>query len=286
MADRMRGGLRPVLFSYHGFMEHRASCPLRSVPIAGSFLITGLLFSVAAFPQSGVVPPVSFEAASVRPAAAQQAGGEGSSRSQIQYAPDSLTMQNIDVGEMIQWAYGLQQYQVTWTNLLNGSRYDIRAKTAEPVSVNTLRLLLQNLLALRFKLQLHREQKRTSVYELVISKGGPYLPKDKSGTLPPDYPKENLPRVVDGSFVFTNVTLDDFARQLTELRGIDLPVIDRTGMQGVYDITLRSAASAILDPHGPSLLTLIREQLGLKLVSAKDPVQVAVIDHIEQPSAN
>ena len=195
-------------------------------------------------------------------------------------------MENIDLGEMIQWAYGLQQYQVTWTKLLNGSRFDVRAKTAEPVSLNTLRLLLQNLLATRFKLQLHREPKTTSVYELVVAKGGPHLPEDKAGELPPGYPKQNLPHVVDGSFVFTNVTLDDFAKQLAELRGIDLPVIDRTGIPGVYDITLKSAASAILDPSGPSLLTLIHEQLGLKLVSAKDPIEVAIIDHVEPPSAN
>lgn len=82
------------------------------------------------------------------------------------------------------------------------------------------------------------------------------------------------------------MTLGDFAKQLTELRGIDLPVIDRTGIPGVYDITLKSAAAAILDPNGPSLLTLIDEQLGLKLVPAKDPLEVAVVDHVEQPSAN
>lgn len=267
-------------------LKVRASSPKRTVLIAGCFLLTALLLTLAGKAQTGNIQPLSFEAASIRPAAAQQTGGEGSSRSQIQYAPDSLTMQNIDLNEMIQWAYGLQQYQVTPTNLLNATRYDVRAKTAQPVSVTTLRMLLQNLLAARFKLQLHRERRRTSVYELVVAKGGPHLPKDKTGTLPAGYTKENLPHVVDGGFVFTNVKLDDFARQLTELRGIELPVIDRTGIQGVYDITLKSAASAILDPNGPSLLTLIHEQLGLKLVDAKDPIEVVVVDRVDQPSAN
>jgi len=78
----------------------------------------------------------------------------------------------------------------------------------------------------------------------------------------------------------------EFAQQLTELRGIDLPVVDCTGIPGVYDITLKSAASALLDPQGPSLLTLIQEQLGLKLASAKDPIEVVVVDHAERPSAN
>ena len=91
---------------------------------------------------------------------------------------------------------------------------------------------------------------------------------------------------MDGGFVFRNVSLSDFAQQLTEIRTIDLPVIDRTGIPGVYDITLKGAASALLDPSGPSLLTLIQEQLGLKLVSAKDPIEVVVVDHFEAPSAN
>lgn len=262
-----------------------ARFPKHQVLVVEATLVALLLVSVAANGQSGAASTV-FEAASIRPAAVQQRSGEGSSRSQIQYAPDSLTMQNIDVGEMIQWAYGLRQYQVTWTNLLNGMRYDVRAKTTEPVSVEKLRGMLQELLATRFKLQFHREQKRVSVYELVVDKGGPHLSPDKTSTLPPDFPKQNLPHVVDGGFVFTNVTLSDFATQLSELRGIDLPVIDRTGIPGVYDITLKSAASAILDPNGPSLLTLIHEQLNLKLVSAKEPVEVVVVDHVEHPSAN
>ena len=82
------------------------------------------------------------------------------------------------------------------------------------------------------------------------------------------------------------MSVGEFAEQLTELRGIEFPVVDRTGIPGVYDITLKSAASALLDPNGPSLVTLIEEQLGLKLVSARDPIEVAVVDHAEPPSAN
>ena len=78
----------------------------------------------------------------------------------------------------------------------------------------------------------------------------------------------------------------EFAQQLTEIRGIDLPVVDRTGIAGVYDITLKSAASAVRDPNGPSLLTLIHEQLGLKLVSTNDSIEVMVVDHVEEPTAN
>jgi uncharacterized protein (TIGR03435 family) len=146
--------------------------------------------------------------------------------------------------------------------------------------------MLQDLLATRFKVQVHREQKRISVYELAVDKHGPKLPQKKADAVPAGYPKESLPRIVDGNFLFRNVSMADFAAQLTELRGIGLPVLDRTGIAGVYDITLKSAASAILESDGSALFTLIRDQLGLKLVPARDPIEVLVVDHAEKPSAN
>jgi uncharacterized protein (TIGR03435 family) len=228
----------------------------------------------------------TFEVASIRLAMAEGAGGEGSTRSQIETAPDGLVLRNISLGEMVEWAYGLQHSQVSGSANLENHRYDVRARAAGQAVEPELRVMMQDLLATRFKLKLHTEQKQTSVYQLVVAKGGPRLPPDKSGKLPASYPRERFPRVMDGSFVFTNTSMADFAQQLTELRGIDLPVVDRTGIQGVYDITLKSAADAMLQPDGPLILTLIREQLGLKLVTAKDPMEVIVVDHAEEPSGN
>lgn len=227
-----------------------------------------------------------FEVASIRPAVAQGAGGEGSTRAQIETAPDGLVLRNISLGEMVEWAYGLQHSQLSGPGILEKRRYDVRTRTAEPEPESKLRPMLQDLLEERFKLKLHREEKPTSVYELVVAKGGPKLPPDKSSKLPASYPRERFPRVVDGAFVFTNASMTEFAQQLTELRGIDLPVVDRTGIHGVYDITLKGAAAAMLQPDGPSLLTLIREQLGLKLVAAKDPMEVVVVDHAEEATGN
>jgi uncharacterized protein (TIGR03435 family) len=229
---------------------------------------------------------VAFEVASVRPAAIAHEGGEGSSRSQIEVSGDGVTMLNVDLTELIEWAYGLQSYQVAKTNALANQRYDIRARASDKSTDSALKRMMQDLLATRFKVQVHREPKTTSVYELVVAKGGPKLPKDKTGTLPPGYAHESLPHVSEGSFVFINVSMDEFARQLTEIRGIDLPVVDRTGIAGVYDITLKGAASAVLDPQGPSIITLIQEQLGLKLAPAKDLVEVMVVDRAERPAAD
>jgi uncharacterized protein (TIGR03435 family) len=185
-----------------------------------------------------------------------------------------------------EWAYGLEHYQLAGRSTLDGRRYDVRAQAGAPTDVDSLRLMLQDLLATRFRVELHREKERTSVYELVVARDGSRLPRDKADSLPPSYPKETLPRVVDGGFVFTNVSMTDFAKQLTELRGTDLPVLDQTRIKGIYDITLKSAARALLEPDGPSLLTLIHEQPGLKLVSTRDFVDVIVVDRAEAPTAN
>jgi uncharacterized protein (TIGR03435 family) len=268
-------------------MAMHSACVSRPAIFLRAFAIAcSLLFPFARHAHSQNQRAPSFEVVSIRPVTGGESGDEGSSRSQIESGDGSLTMRNIDLSEMIQWAYRLDHYQLTGPNMLEGQRFDVRAKAGDRVTDSTLRLMLQDLLATRFKLQLRREQKKTSVYELVVAKDGPRLPKDKSDTLPAAYQKESFPRVVDGSFVFRNVSLGEFSQQLTELRGIEFPVIDRTGIPGVYDITLKSAASALLDPGGPSLLTLIQEQLGLKLVPAKDPIEVVVVDHAEPPSAN
>src|SRR5262245_36371921 len=100
----------------------------------------------------------SFEVASIRPSTVWQAGGQcSSSRSQIEHGPDSLTMVNVDLGEIVQWAYGLQPYQLSGQNMLRDRRYDVRAKSAGPVAVAQLRSMLQGLLANRFKVTVHRE---------------------------------------------------------------------------------------------------------------------------------
>jgi uncharacterized protein (TIGR03435 family) len=256
------------------------------LPRTASLLVLVLLPGSIGRAQSGSTEPTTFEVASIRAVETQQSGGEGSSRSQIIDAADGLTMRNVDLREMVRWAYRLEDYQVLGRSELGDRRFDLRAKTADKVNADQLRLMLQDLLATRFRLKLHRQQKREAVYQLVVAKGGPRLPADKTDTLPAAYARESLPRVVDGGFVFLNTTLPEFAAKLSELRGIDLPVVDRTGISGVYDITLKGAASALLQPDGPSLLTLIREQLGLSLVSAKGPVEVVIIDHAEEPAPN
>lgn len=256
------------------------------------YLLSGAALAVLVLPIAPAQPqpqPTTpeFDAASIKLAALWKPGGEGSKRSRIEYTPKSLSMWNVELSDCVQWAYDVPFFQVSGPDFPNGERYDILGRTEETVPVTQLRLMLRNLLDTRFHLALRHEKKMLPVYELVVARGGPRLPAPKSDAdLPAGHAAESLPRVQDGSFVFQNVSMPDFAVKLSLLRGIELPVVDQTHIAGTYDITLKSAASAMLRPDGASLFTLIQEQLGLRLVPAKAPMEVFVIEHVSRPSEN
>jgi len=229
----------------------------------------------------------SFEVASIRLSEIWKRGAEGHLRSRFAYTPTGIRMLNVDIRDCLQWAYHVRSYQISGPDSLNAERYDILANAESPVSLSELRLMMQDLLAHRFKITLHREIRTLPVYELTIAKGGPKLPPAKADdNVSATHASDSLPRVQDGNFVFEHTSIAEFAEKLSDLRGIERPVIDRTGIQGTFDITLRSAAAAVLESEGPSLLTLVQEQLRLKLLSTKAPVEVLVVDHAEKPSGN
>lgn len=227
----------------------------------------------------------TFDVASVRPATIPL-GGEGGSRSRIEHTPTSLTMLNVALSDCVQWAYGVAFFQISDAHL-SGDSYDILAKTGDPAPVSQLRIMLQDLLAKRFKLAVHRETKMLPVYELVVAKGGSKLPAANNGASRPlVHAAESLPRIRNDSFLFSDASTAEFAQMLSQLRGIDLPVIDRTGITGTFDIVLKSAPSVNREGDSAALFAIIQEQLGLKLVAAKAPIEVVVIDHAEKPSKN
>jgi uncharacterized protein (TIGR03435 family) len=249
--------------------------------------ILKLLLASAGLAALALSAAPTFDAASIKLAALWKPGGEGSKRSKIEYTPKSLSMWNVDLSDCVQWAWGVPFYQVSGPDFPDGERYDILGRTEESVPVDQLRLMLRNLLDTRFHLALRHETKLLPVFDLVVAKGGPRLPPRKAESdLPANHSADSLPRVQEGNFVFQNVSIAGFAAKLSLLRGIDRPVIDQTHIDGVFDITLKSAASAILRPDGVSLLTLVQEQLGLRLVAAKAPTEMLIIEHVSRPSEN
>jgi uncharacterized protein (TIGR03435 family) len=173
----------------------------------------------------------AFEVASVKPAATP-VGFEGANRSRIEHTPTTLTMLNVALSDCVQWAYSVAFFQVSAAHL-STDRYDILAKAGASVPVGQLRMMLQDLLAKRFKLALHRGTKMLPVYELVVAKGRPNLhAADAGASRPLVHAAESLPRIQNDSFLFPDASMAEFAQMLTQLRGIDLPVVDRTGIPG------------------------------------------------------
>ena len=184
-------------------------------------------------------------------------------------------------------------------------RFEINAKADGRFSQAMLNgPMLQALLEDRFKLKLHRESRVVSVYALTVARRGPKLQPFKEGSCtildlenpsPPPAPGEK-PAIACGTISgrrngtkqvmdVHGMSLDEFSKFGMGLFGY--PVINRTGIAGKFDWHLEFVPSNAGDElAGPSIFTAMREQLGLKLVPAKGPVDVLLIDHVERPSEN
>jgi uncharacterized protein (TIGR03435 family) len=162
--------------------------------------------------------------------------------------------------------------------------YDIDAKSARPVSSDDLHTMLAHLIEERFQLKIRHETKELPVYELVVDKGSPKLTEHDPADL--DHPPMGgTPEGLKG----TNVTMNYFAFILA--RNLDRNVIDKTGLTAHYDLNLTFARElpggrGPADEDKPTIFTALKEQLGLKLVPTKGPVDFLVIEHAEKPADN
>jgi uncharacterized protein (TIGR03435 family) len=164
------------------------------------------------------------------------------------------------------------------------ARFEVQGKPAGAAGRQQLLLMLQPVLADRFKLAFHRETRELLVYALVASRGAKL--KRYQGA-------EGAPLGVNR--LGRNVSMAEFASYLTRL-GNDLPVIDKTGLMGNYDLDLdmeKIMAAAGADSGNPSIGSVFQAtvdamegQTGLKLVRSKALVEVLVVDHAERPSQN
>jgi uncharacterized protein (TIGR03435 family) len=214
-----------------------------------------------------------------------------------------LMATNVSLRGLIVRGYGVPDYQVEGPDWLSSERFDVAATFPEALPKDRVKydaafhLMMQNMLADRFKLVVHREQKIRPVYGLVVGKSGP---KFKQA---PDSSCDSHSRSNNGThFVGTCVSIDAFAEFLARRRDLpaDLPVLDMTGLKGLYNLTLdwtpepRQSAERTGDlpvvadiPSGPTLLVALQEQLGLELETRRAPIEILVVDHAEKaPSEN
>jgi uncharacterized protein (TIGR03435 family) len=187
---------------------------------------------------------------------------------------------------------------------------DAQADQLKPMpmdkKVDQVRLMMQSLLAERFGLKLHESTRESSLFELVVAKGGPKLKPTKMAAADPH--GVNAPHPAVGPLVHlegpgkiqaTGVGLGALAEELSGMPELGSQggftmgelVVDKTGLKGMYDWTLNwspdnESGGKTENADAPSLFTALQEQLGLKLVKAKGPVEVVVIDHIDKPTVD
>jgi uncharacterized protein (TIGR03435 family) len=157
--------------------------------------------------------------------------------------------------------------------------------------------MLAAMLEERFHVKVHVEVKELPVYDLVVTKDGPKFkespPEPAADPETPKKPSDRGNMSVNShngnSELTTNaVPMLDLVSSLSNM--VDRTVIDKTGLKGEYDIHLKytseNAPQPLPDDAPPVLFTAIQEQLGLKLVASKGPVNTLVVDHVEQPTEN
>jgi uncharacterized protein (TIGR03435 family) len=212
--------------------------------------------------------------------------------------PTGVEVHGCVLGYLVRWAYGLhihQPHEVTGPDWLEPGgdwvRYDVAAKTDEPVSNADLRLMMRTLLAERLKLRVHREPKEMPVYVLAVAGGSPKLhPSEGEGEsrfIPP-------PRGADGGWWwggdwrFEHYRLSDLYDFLW--RFVPIPIVDETGIQGQYDIVLdipkyqdlyQIPTEGNRADFGPVLKRAFAD-IGLKFELKRRPVEILVIDHVDR----
>ena len=277
----------------------QSSCLTSCVAVLLAVLLLGARAqSLAAHNVHDAAKPLpEFEVASIK----LNKSGSGSSHADFDHG--RFTATNEGIRGLIQYdAYGVAGPQIeggpAW---LASERFDIEAKVDDATAAAMERLgpeerrqvkqqLIEQLLSDRFKLAVHWETKDLPVYALVRAKGGAKLTpsSDTSGSSGTSSNRGHLKA--------SGVTMARLAETLTGIlnREVGRIVVDRTGIEGRYDLALEwspddgssSSASSDSQGSGPSIFTALEEQLGLKLESSKGPVKILVIDRVEQPSEN
>jgi uncharacterized protein (TIGR03435 family) len=229
-----------------------------------------------------------FEVVSVKP---DTSGANSSSTNTNQ---GRLTATNVSLRSLIVMAYGIRDYQLEGPDWLASERYDLAAKFPEALPKDrdkrnaALGAMMQKMLADRFKLAIHRDQKQFAVYGLTVGKKGIKFKEVPGGGSSSSSNNNN-------HYVGKAISMSQFAEFLA--RRMDLPVLDMTGLTAVYDLTLdwvpeprqssESKAPAGDSLSGPALPEAIQEQLGLKFEARKAPLELVVVDHTEKvPTEN
>lgn len=211
----------------------------------------------------------------------------------ISVRPNSFSARNSTLFGLL-----LNAYEIRPTENIPGlpswartEEFDIDAKMDDDLASSMQKLpdqeaglqrrhMLQRLLADRFKLRVHYEEKDRSLYSLVIAKGGPHL----IATTGSDTGYGSS--WGHGHIEIHAGSMNDLAFCMSDM--LDRFVVDKTGIKGRFNVQLTLTPDDLQDQGaaGPTVFTALQEQLGLKLVPSKGPVPILIVDHLEDPSQN
>jgi uncharacterized protein (TIGR03435 family) len=226
-----------------------------------------------------------FEVVSIRPNNSMSGGSSSHSDK------ERLTAVNLSLRNLIVRAYDVKDYQIEGPDWLKSDHFDVAAKFPEPLPEDpdqynaAMQSMMQKMLADRFKFAAHRDQKTLAVYALTVGKNGirfQAVPKGASSS-----------NSHNNHYTGTSISMDRFASFLSTR--LDLPVIDKTGLQGFYDLKLdwvlerdiQSKGDLGETPPGQLIQDAIQDQLGLKLERRKAPIEILIVDHADKiPTEN
>lgn len=231
-------------------------------------------------------PPTAFEVASIR-----QHTGPLHTMDTTSISGTLVRYQGYTVGALVREAYHLNRYQLSLAGSPDWAErtfYEIEARApgTGAVTRDQARLMLQTLLVQRFHLAVRQETKTMPVYALTVGK--------KGSRIVPDLAANKCSRRVSvapggQSYAFSGCGIGELA-QMLEDQIVDRPVVDRTGLAGIYDYTLFCSPLQRLrqqpEAGGLSPFAALEQQLGLKLTASKAPLPVVAVAHVEAPTPN
>ncbi|MGD0869847.1 MAG: TIGR03435 family protein [Bryobacteraceae bacterium] len=242
------------------------------------------------FGQTSVAPGApAFDVASIKPAPKQTGPGVYVNWS---ITPGRVNYENVSLTGILTRMYSLQSYQLVGPAWLSSDGWDIAATMPADTPRQRVWQMFETLLAERFKLTCHREDREMPVYALIVAKNGAKLKAaEQAGGLSGCRPAPAGTACVSG-----NVPMDLLASYFS--RQLGRPVLDKTELKGPFIVELEWAPSELEQSWpaaawddaslpGSSIFSALEEQLGLNLEARKAPVQVLVIDHCERvPTGN
>jgi uncharacterized protein (TIGR03435 family) len=243
------------------------------------FSVALMLF--AAITITGQTQLPKFEVASVK-----VNHSDGGQQGYPRLVNSKLSAENTTMRSILQVAYGFTALQISGPGWLDSDHFDLAATSPEGVPDSELMPMLQALLKDRFGFAAHIDKKETSVYNLVVLKEGPKFRIFDAAHIPPAPARNGASAMIIGP-----MTMTDLAGHLTSTVG--RLVLNKTGLEGRYFCAvtftpLTTQTNEVATGSGAlDIFAAIQLQLGLTMESAKEPVDILVIDHAERvPTEN